>query len=362
MRNGNGNGGDKLARAADVAHMTGTSYDPAEADDKLRKAQSSNVHLIAPATRCDVLPPGCAVTMSALSINHFTETYPVQGGLGLSKVALNKLGMLLGVSWDPKRSRRLDDGRHPYRCHYVAVGYYKSFDGQLQVITGEKDLDLRDGSPTVQMMQARAAKKDKTADDQIREIRGFILEHAETKAKNRAIRSMGIKTSYTREELERPFVAARLIFTGQTDDPQLRQAFAMATAHAMLSGQNALYGVPQQPVSMPMPALANTAPTAPATAHDPETGEVIEARQPAEPDPCEVEPLQLPDDARTPVPDADTSVLVDWERRIAGDLADGIYPPEEVEEWRELRAEIKSELVRRDEGPRDAPSQQGMRY
>src|SRR6185295_13684583 len=120
-------------------------------------------------------------------------------------------------------------------------------------IVGEKEMDLREGSAQVQALWDRyKAKKAaferkgwKTPNEptgQIREMRLHILGHAETKAQLRAIRSLGIKTSYTVEELRKPFVVARLMWTGQTDDPQLRGIFAEKIADSMLSGRRALFG------------------------------------------------------------------------------------------------------------------------
>src|SRR5690606_41429138 len=53
---------------------------------------------------------------------------------------------------------------------------------------------------------------------------------------------MGVKRSYAPAELQNPFAVARLTWTGQTDDPELRREFARMHAERMLDGTAALYG------------------------------------------------------------------------------------------------------------------------
>jgi len=355
MANDSNNGSNPAALAKrDDEEITGTSIDAKVIDDKLRRAQGV-AHLVAPATRCDVLPAGCAVVTSALYIDEANETYPLKGGRGLSKTALNKIAVGLGVSWDPHASCRLDDGSDPHYCHYRAVGYYKSFDGQRQLISGEKQLDLRNGSAQLDALEASSKKGDASA--QIREMRAFILEHAETKARNRAIRSAGLKTSYTSAELRKPFVMARLMFTGQTDDPTLKHAFGMATAQAMLGGQSALYGQAPTPSALQQGGPPPTPPPPlperkPGEEYDGETGEFIDAKgEPSAPAPAEPPPLCLPDADKTPIPSADTAQLERWQRRISEDLQDQIPPADEVGPLTQCVEAIVAELARRSAAP-----------
>jgi len=335
--------------------LSGTSRDTTVIDSRLRAAQEQ-AHLIAPSTRCDVLPPGCAVTLNALYIDPQTDTYPVPGGgHGLSKSALQRLSALAGVTWDPRASGRVDDGSDPHYCEWRAVGHYRSFDGQVHTILATKEMDMRDGSAQVQMLEERAKGKGRGAEGQIREMRGFIAAHAETKAQLRAIRSLGIKTAYTREELSKPFVAAKLMFTGQSDDPQLRRLFAEKTADAMMGGAAALYGggSPALPAGAPVVAVTGAEPGPPPSAFDPHTGEVLEV--PAEED----EPAPAAEPPRSGVTvrgqggavveieDADASSLTRAAQRLSEDLADGVFPPEESAAAADNLAAIQAELQRR---------------
>jgi hypothetical protein len=267
-----GQAGTGIAKAGSAA-LVGT-FHGAEAINTRLGAADRDCHLVSPATSAGTLPAGCGITISLVHVDAKTETYEIPGGSGrgLSKVALDKISAASGISWNPHLSGRRDDGRDPNYVHYVSVGQYKAFDGQVQVIMAEKIMDVRDGSPTVLALHAKAAERRPLGDatKQIRELRLHILGHAETKARLRAIRSLGIRTSYSPAELERPFAVARIMFTGQTNDPELKRLFAEKTADAFLSGTNGLYGGPPPRLAAPVQTYALPAPPVSASRVDPD--------------------------------------------------------------------------------------------
>lgn len=233
---------------------SGAHDDAKKATEALAKIQEIG-HLISPAPACATLPEGCAILLSAITVDSRNETYNVPGGKGLSKTALQKLAAALGVSWNHNASGRLDDGRDPYYFEFLAVGRVRNFDGTWREIEGRKVMDLRNGSPTIQALQNRAEQKaererEKNPDakvgdweSQLRDLRYFIGENAETKAQLRAIRSLGLRTSYSDDELRKPFFAAQIQFTGRSEDPEVRRMFAERIAESFM-GQAvpALYG------------------------------------------------------------------------------------------------------------------------
>lgn len=236
-----------IARVS-VADIIGTFTQAGELNDRLTKAAES-VNLISPATSVGHLPMGIAISISVVPVNIEADTYQLQGKFGLSKHVLNKIAMQLGISWDTHASGRLDDGSDPRYCRYIAAGTYLGLDGREMTVSAEKELDLRDRSPQIEALQEQArrkAEKDRTEvrsiNDQLSELRMHIASHAETKAKNRCIRTFGVKTAYTREELSKPFVAVRPLFTGQADDPEVRRLFAERIADQFLGSRRALYG------------------------------------------------------------------------------------------------------------------------
>jgi hypothetical protein len=291
-----------------IDRLRGFETNPGMIEEKLRVA-AKEFHLVTPATSCGQLPEGCAVAFSPVLIDVEHETYAIPGSSnrGLAKVALDRISQAAGISWAPEMCARLDDGSDPHYCHYRVVGRVRHFDGTTVVIQGEKEMDAREGSPQIESLIAKSAKKAQReaqqkggslsdadarrvgrgkAENQIRELRLHILSHAETKARLRAIRSLGIRTSYEEAELEHPFVVARIQFTGKSEDPELRRMFAEKTADAFLGATSALYAGAPRALSAPAAGHAPPPPALPQHAPPPvgrvaadEDDGVIEARQ-----------------------------------------------------------------------------------
>lgn len=262
-----------LARPED--DLVGRTFHRTDHVNAKLKLAEQQFNLVAPATRVGSLPPGCGVAMSVVQIDPTIDNYgsgpdcfKVDGGkLSPHRHVFDRISAALGVSWDPRHSRRLDDGKDPHYCRYIAVGHYRSFDGQLTTVNGEYELDLRDGSErALELLEkAEAAPANKRADAMVRarkalrQMRKFILQRSETGARTRAIASTGFKRAYTPDELKRPFVIAKLQWDGQTDDPELKKVLATETARLFLGGTQALYGGPPAPTpaveALPAPVL-----------------------------------------------------------------------------------------------------------
>ncbi len=259
-------------RAA-LAKLSG-SYSDASTANQLLKFAASHCHLISPAPSIGSLQVGCELALSIVAIETATDTYDVGAGKrALHKVALERIGGALGLSWIPEQCGRLDNGSNPHYALFQVAARYRAFDGQMQTVTGWKEMDLRKGSQRcediilkaektnadIKRNPMRGGKKRYPRDpmDQIRQERANILAHAETKAKLRAIRSIGVPSSFTAEQLQRPIVCARVMFTGKTDDPELRVIFGKQIAASYLdAGQAAYGGAP--PVRQLKPSNANT--------------------------------------------------------------------------------------------------------
>jgi hypothetical protein len=257
-------GSDKLA---------GSFHDTNAAAEALREA-AAQFHLVSPATHCGAIPEGCGVAISMVHVNPDDskdgpgEVYGLSGGkVGLSGTTLKKIGAAAAIDWNMAQSGRLDDGRDPHYCHFRAVGTVMNFDGSRRTISGEVEIDARDGSPQLEEIKSKAASRDRGdgGESQIRELRKFLLRHAETKAKLRAIADMGVKRSYTKVELQKPFAVARLMWTGQTKDPELKKLFAAKQFDAMVGGGQQLYGRDATLVG----PQANRGPALPAATHAP---------------------------------------------------------------------------------------------
>ena len=321
-----------LAVIAD--NNSGVHHDIEVINTHLKECESK-MNLIAPATRVGALPPGCGVSMSVLRVDPDPDkgdVYPVDGGkLALSKVVLDRLGAAVGVTWDPRESKRTDDGTQPHYWIYKAAGSYRQYDGSLTGIQDEYEFDVRDDS-----IRAGEASSDKA----LRTLRKFGLARAISGARNRALAGIGIKRSYREEELKKPFVIARLHFDGHTDDPELKRIFAAQTSAAMLGGGNVLFG---QPEAAPPALPSNVVDVEPEPENDtegPPTKEVIDA-QTGEVTPPEHPGFLIPDGPSkgTPIEEAELLDVQYWARDTA---------PKEGDEQTELHAALTAELKRRD--------------
>lgn len=240
--------------------VVGGFADAARASAAIQEA-AATMHLVSPAPVVASLPEGCEIAISAIRIDVEAETYRLAGKVGLGKVALDRIAAAAGITWDPGQSGRLDDGSDPHYCHYRAVAHYLAFDGQAMTLQGEVEIDARDGSPQIEEIEEKARGANRDPRKQILELRKFLLRHAESKAKNRAVRSLGVRTSYDPKELTKPFAVARIMFTGRSADPEIRRMFAARTADNFLGARAALYGG-ALPAPRAMQARAAIAPLA----------------------------------------------------------------------------------------------------
>ena len=345
-----------------------------------------NANLVAPSPAVGTLPEGFAVSLSVIHVDpQSDDVYDVGGGkLGLSKSPLQRISTASGVSWDAQMSRRLDDGSDPHYCHYRAVGSVEQFDGTELQIVGDKEMDLRSRSAQVETLWERyhAAKAQwdsgrsrrkyppKEPTGQIREMRLHLLSHAQTKAQLRAIRSLGVKTGYSSEELAKPFVIARLMFTGRSSDPALQRELSMMVAARHLGGRRALYGgSPDQPYALSPPRRVHQPPpvaqAAPAAVAEhpppPVSSDSNIVDEPPDSDPAPAAPapqqqssagpsgLTIPfgDSRGTPIEDADDKDLEWCVKAIATKLASGESPPRFRAGDEALVAGMRAELDRR---------------
>lgn len=307
-------------------------------------------HLVSPATAVSDVPEGCSVSLSKIMVMP-AETYPIPGSnkLGLAKSALDRIAMAAGVHWDPRLSGRVDDGRDPHVCTFVAVGTFSHFDGSAVTVQGTKHLDLRNRSPMATRILETAKRNGKDGAGQLRDMRAFLLEHAETRARLRAIRSMGVRTSYTPDELAKPFVVAKLSFTGASDDPEMRREFSRMRAQKMLGMYEG-----NAPSFTPIARL----PLSAATSHGTPTGPYQDDDDDETLDGFLEEPATSPTipsrkgEPRVAIADATNEALSFWACRLTEDLAASRsrYPKKD----RACLAAVNVEIARRAVADSDA--------
>ena len=203
------------------------------------------------------LPMLYAAALSFVFVDIEKETYEIQGrsDRGLSKPVLDRIASASGVRWNPHLCGRVDNGSHPHFVEYQAAGTVLQMDGTERMICASKRIDLRGekgtpestwGSDTQELARIAAGKNPpKEPWPQISQQRQQILSLAESKAKNRAIRSLGVRTAYSIKDIEKGFVVVRLQFTGRSDNPELEHEVGLMIAHQAISSQSMLYGAPE---------------------------------------------------------------------------------------------------------------------
>lgn len=257
-----------------IDQIAGTYSNVAEASQKLKLA-ATHCHLIGGAA---VMPniEGHDIQITVIPINR-ADCYPLKGSdppkKGIPKVTLMTIANAAAVEW--VETSRVDDGSDPHFAEYHVLGRYKAIDGTYRQIPGDRDNDLRDGSNQI---------RGKTEND-INQLRANLIRSCITKAKLRALRdAFGVSQGMLETELDKPFVVARAVFTGRSEDPQLRRVFGQVIAYQQLAATAALYG--GQMPALQLPAMQEEPKRLAARAVDYDAhGEVIDAPAATRPPP-----------------------------------------------------------------------------
>ncbi len=246
-------------------------------NNQLQVWKDKGAHVLAPLT-LQTLPPMHRPIVVAVQIDPDTknkEVYPQRGGgLSISSLGWKKIGDAIGIQWQPTECGRTDDGKDPDRVVYRMVGLVKALDGTWRKIIGDKEIympaiieeltqnyrdkaeaylnDPKDGPafrknfPTPEAIQGWITEKVRA--DAI-QMRKHMLARAQSGAMARATKNLGIRETYTADELKKPFVFPKLVFTPDPTNPQDRQFLLMQGSGAT----NLLY--PVHPATAPQPAL-----------------------------------------------------------------------------------------------------------
>lgn len=245
---------------------------------QLTDAKTGGAHVLAPLTLQTIpamhRPVVVSVQIDTNPANK--EVYQQRGGgLSLSAIAFKKLADAMGIQWVQEECGRIDDGKDPDLVHYRMVGLIKALDGTWRKILGDKEIrisvieeeltdsyreraekyanDPKDGPgfksryPTPQAVEGWVAEK--VRQDAL-QMRKHMLARAQSGALARATKSIGIRETYTAQELMKPFVFPKLVFSPDPNHPQDRAFLLAQGAGAM--GQ--LYKV-EQPVTAAQPSM-----------------------------------------------------------------------------------------------------------
>jgi len=239
--------------------------------DQITEAQTfldqvrERAYVLSPVVKLDHLPEFYSLSVRFIAVDprkEQGEVYEIYdrdnpGMVALSKVALDKVAAAAGISWHPTLSCRLDDRSEPYYCHFRAVGVYRDTDGQMRMISGEKETDARDGNPLIWKPQGGGYQRG-WSDMRVQMVREHILPLTESKARNRVVRLLGVRQKYPAAELaQKPFVVLALVLTGRSSDPKMQEEAKRRILERELNATAALFGpeaagsTPQLPAPEP---------------------------------------------------------------------------------------------------------------
>jgi hypothetical protein len=157
--------------------------------------------------------------------------------LAPSRKGLRKIADCAGISYT---TLRVDPYTIQHFWMFKAVGSFRGVDGSVVTREATMEWDLRDGSERINGWKP----------DQVKEGRKNGLRNCESRAINALIRDCcGLKQSYTRNELKKPFLVVRVAFQPDMNDPDQRRMVAEAglRSTSMLFG-----GAPALPAHAPV--------------------------------------------------------------------------------------------------------------
>jgi hypothetical protein len=235
--------------------LVGAFGDPSVATAALLNALK-HYHVVTPAMSVGGIPEGCEIYTAMVVVEPYgIEVYNITGNrkapkdddtVGLDRVALMKIAGAAAVTWIA--SRRTDDRSEAFYCSWEAILEYKQFDGTVCRVPGNVDIDARPGGAAYMEIMQKGNDRGRDPEKQLLELRKFLARHCESKAMNKAIANMGVRRSYKRSDLKKPFLVARLAATGRSNDPELQREFSKMKFQQLISGSQALYpSAPQLP-------------------------------------------------------------------------------------------------------------------
>ncbi|HKA57902.1 MAG TPA: hypothetical protein VKD28_04750, partial [Gemmatimonadales bacterium] len=198
--------------------------------------QAKALNVLTPFVNISGLAPqhGLIASVIQLSPNAADgDVYDNSGGLpwlkndevAPAKNGLRKIADCCGIS---TRTERTDPRTIPHYWEFKAIASYRGVDGTVIVREATMEWDLRDGSDRLKGFTPK----------QITEARKNGLRNCEARAVNAVIRECnGLKQKYTKAELAKPFVAIKVLFLPDMQDPEIRK---MVTERA-LAGTAAMY-------------------------------------------------------------------------------------------------------------------------
>jgi hypothetical protein len=184
-------------------------------------------NIVFPVTALDQLPPMHKPSLSVIRVDtdmRKKEVYSINSDqLGLSKHIILKMLNATGAN---VKTQKLTPDSDLDLIRWAAIVWGKLPDGTVHQAQASKAWSWE---------KCQAEMKE----NQAKQYRQFADEQTETKAILRAARAfLNIKTSYSKEELAKPFIIARSVPDMDMSDPEIRRMYAQR----LIDSTFALYG------------------------------------------------------------------------------------------------------------------------
>lgn len=235
--------------------------DLGSAQDAVRRAvqaaSGGHINLVTQGHEVLWVPPMRAISIRRFDLSGDGDLYKIGGRKGIGRQFIETLAQAARI--DVLSTERVDDKTEPCVASFKVVVKVPLLDGGFRMVTGDKTIDLRDGSPGAGDALGRSNSTNNLA-----QARKFIYEICATKARLRAYReALGMVSGGDQRELTRPWVVISL--APHFDVSLVSQHVIDAAAAEALGVAGLLYGTSAPPM---------VAPEAPP--HDPVTGEVYD--------------------------------------------------------------------------------------
>lgn len=248
----------------------------------LAKAKKEKCNILTPAITTEGLTKLHAVTVEQLELSPNPkdgDVYPHdKNNYIINKQGLEKLSNLAGLVMI--KTVRTDNAADRQYISYQAAGYIRKADGSavMSVKTYGMDFEVieeecremyqermknlgKDKKPTqwphnLTEQQRREWVEDKTRKE-VRRRRKYKDQLCESGAQARVKRDLlGLKGTYSKEELQRPFVVIRVVLKPDYDDPEIKRMLTQAA----ISAEGQLFGTTQGRAAIAAPTHEMTPP------------------------------------------------------------------------------------------------------
>lgn len=229
------------------AEKTSNRFEPQEEVPKgelisleIDRAKKAGMNMLLPSTHIEGISEFHTPVIDYIQLDPNPESGDVyyhseSGKMALAKQGLMKIAGCAGIIWDVAETRRTDNRRERDYVSYQAVGGLRRADGSLFPFKSEYDMDFEVIEEKLRGQYEKKGKKSKKAGDELQDYVSYCVkrdllykrEHklkiCESGAITRVIRSLlGLRAGYTKQELQKPFVVARIVFRPDYSDPQIR--------------------------------------------------------------------------------------------------------------------------------------------